>query len=324
MRRQRVPLREPAGTISARMPSDETRQERRPAGAHGRRLIGSDPRQRAAVIGVCSWSLQPASAQDLVDKVRATGLDAVQLALGPDAVGGTSDTAVSSALVHAGIEIRSGMLAMHAEDYSTIDSIRRTGGVRPDEHWPANLERARRAADLAQTLSLDRVTLHAGFVPEDAHDPERAKIVDRLRVLAEMFGARGVRIGLETGQERAETLLELLDQISMPSVGVNFDPANMILYGTGDPVRALELLATRVMQVHVKDARPPRTRGAWGEEVPVGTGAVEWQRFLSVLDREQPGVDRMIERESGTRRVADVRQACDLLRRLVPQGNARS
>jgi sugar phosphate isomerase/epimerase len=98
----------------------------------------------------------------------------------------------------------------------------------------------------------------------------------------------------------------------------------MILYGNGDPVEALEMLAPRVMQVHVKDARAARTKGAWGQEVPVGTGEVGWKRFFAVLDRAQPGVDLMIERESGNQRVADVRTAREFLRRLAPAGSVRS
>jgi L-ribulose-5-phosphate 3-epimerase len=275
-------------------------------------------------MGVCSWSLQPASPQDLIDKVRATGLDGLQLALGPACEGDTAVTTLPSALVQAGIEIRSGMLSMIGEDYSTIDSIRRTGGVRSDEHWKTNLERARRAADLAQTLRIGLVTLHAGFMPDDRRDPERAKLVGRLRELRDAFSSRGIRIGLETGQERAETLLEVLDEIGSPAVGVNFDPANMILYGNGDPVNALEMLAPHVMQVHIKDARASRSSGAWGEEVPVGTGQVDWKRFFAVLDRVQPDVDLMIERESGNQRVSDVRTARDFLRRLAPAGSVRS
>jgi sugar phosphate isomerase/epimerase len=283
---------------------------------------GKSRRQRRT--GVCSWSLQPASAQDLADKVRAAGVDCVQIALGSQGWRGAWVTTIPSTLERAGIEIRSGMLSMEGEDYSTLESIRRTGGVRPDATFERNLERAREAANLAHTLSIRLVTLHAGFLPEDRRDPERAKLVERLRAIAAVFEAAGARVGLETGQESATTLLDVLDEIGSGSVGVNFDPANMILYGTGDPVDALELLAPRVLQVHVKDARPALEAGAWGEEVPVGTGAVDWRRFFDVLDRAQPDVDLMIERESGTDRVADVRQARAFLRNLAPAGSART
>lgn len=274
--------------------------------------------------GVCSWSLRPASSEDLVAKVRASGVDCVQLALDPRGFSKASVTHVASALEDAGIEIRSGMLSMDGEDYSTIDSIRRTGGVRDDARWSANLERARAAANLAQTLRLPLVTMHAGFLPEDRRDPERAKLVGRLREIVSSFADAGARIGFETGQESAATLLEVLGEIGAPSAGVNFDPANMILYGTGDPVAALAEHLPRVLQVHVKDARPSRIRGEWGEEVPVGRGAVDWRRFFEVLDTQRSDVDLMIERESGDQRAADVRTAREYLQRLAPAGSARS
>ncbi len=248
----------------------------------------------------------------------------MQLALGSDSIDGTTVPSVVRALAQAGIAIRSGMMATAGESYASIDSIRRTGGVRPDAHWAANLERARAVADLARTSGIPLVTLHAGFLPEDRRDAERAKLVDRLSAVADAFEEAGVRVGLETGQERAETLLEVLDEVGSRALGINFDPANMILYGNGDPVDALEMLAPRVVQVHVKDARASRSSGEWGQEVPVGTGEVDWPRFFAVLDRAQPKVDLMIERESGNQRVADVRTAREFLRRLVPAGSVRT
>ena len=99
-------------------------------------------------LGLCSWSLHPSSVDELVNRVRATGLTAVQLALVPIAEGqaGWDERRTVETLQRAGVRVLSGMLATIGEDYSTLESIRRTGGVRPDEHWTANVERARRVA----------------------------------------------------------------------------------------------------------------------------------------------------------------------------------
>ena len=113
-----------------------------------------------------------------------------------------------------------------------------------------------------------------------------------------------------------------LDDLAGTSVGVNFDPANLILYGKGDPVAALERLAPSVLQVHIKDALPPARRGEWGIEVPVGEGAIDWPAFLDALAR-CPEVDTLaIEREAGDRRVLDIARAAGLLRaaHLVREG----
>ena len=103
----------------------------------------------------------------------------------------------------------------------------------------------------------------------------------------------GVRLALETGQEDAETLLAVLEELGSDNIGVNFDPANMILYAMGDPVESFERLADHVMQVHIKDATKTETPGTWGAEVPVGTGEVDWEGFFGVMSAK--GIDDVIE-----------------------------
>jgi sugar phosphate isomerase/epimerase len=213
-----------------------------------------------------------------------------------------------------GFDVSSGMMAMAGEDYSTLDSIARTGGLRRDELWTEHRAHAAAVASLASEAGIGLVTFHAGFLPEGSGDPERGVLIDRLRTVADTFAAHGVRLGLETGQETAETLDRVLDELDRPNVGVNFDPANMILYSKGDPVAALERLAPRVVQVHVKDALPTDTPGTWGTEVPVGDGAVDWPRFVAVARAIEPAVEFVIEREAGADRTDDVRRAAEMIR----------
>ena len=262
-----------------------------------------------AGVGVCSWSLQPASPRDLGDQVHAVDVGQVQIALDPIRSGDWSLEETRSVLADRGIVVRSGMMAMAGEDYLTLDSIRQTGGLRSDRRWQENLKAAGENADVARAMGVDLVTFHAGFIPEDRGDPLRALLVERLRSVADAFAERGVRVGLETGQETAETLLDMLDELQRPTVGVNFDPANMILYGMGDPIAALQKLASRVVQIHIKDAVSSSDPDSWGTEVPVGTGEVDWPRFFDVIGRLKIRADWMIERESGTSRVADIRKA---------------
>jgi len=260
-------------------------------------------------IGVCSWSLQPASAADLARKVKDVGLSAVQLALDPLRTGEWPAAEAAATLRRAGIEIRSGMMGMRGEDYSTLDAIRRTGGVRPDADWEENLAAAGANADLARELGVGLVTFHAGFLPHERRDPLRKVMIERLRAITDAFAARGVRVALETGQEQADTLLGVLDELDRPDVGVNFDPANMVLYGMGDPVAALRRLAPRVAQCHIKDAVATETSGTWGAEVPVGEGNVNWPAFFVVLRDAGLICDLMIEREAGGDRPGDIRLA---------------
>ena len=269
-------------------------------------------------VAVCSWSLEPRTPAQLIDRVRAVGLDRVQLDLLPlldEAVWAETPTLLAA----AGISIESGMLRMVGEDYSTLDSIARTGGVRPNETWPANLDRCERAADLAGRLGLPLVTFHAGFLPHDPRDPERSVLLDRLRQATAIFARHSVAVGLETGQESAETLGGVLAELAGGSIGVNFDPANMLLYGMGDPVEALRRLAPQVVQLHVKDALPAAVSGEWGRETPFGEGEVDWRRFIEVARGGCPGAAWVIERESGTHRVAEIHHAVAGVRALAAQ-----
>ncbi len=268
----------------------------------------------SAALGVCSWSLRPTSPGDLVAKIRDCGVSAVQLALDPVRTGAWGETETVSLLDRAGIEIISGMMATAGEDYSTLETIRQTGGVRPDRTWPENLAAARHNAELAARIGIDLVTFHAGFIPHDRNDPEWTTLIHRLRDLIDVFHARGVRVAFETGQEDAATLLVAMDALDRPTAGINFDPANMILYNMGDPVDALLKLSPRVEQIHVKDAVYTATPGTWGEEVPAGTGEVDWTAFFGIVRERLSDRDLVIEREAGDRRVDDVRAAAVLVR----------
>lgn len=269
-------------------------------------------------LGVCSWSLGSSDAGTLVRDVLACGLDAVQLALNPLRTGQWPLQPTIDTLHAGGVRVLSGMLATIGEDYSTLDSIRRTGGLRPDEHWEANLTAAKATAELASRMGLRLVTMHAGFLPHDDDPGLRVVMLDRLARVADEFAERGLTLGLETGQERADTLADTLADLNRANVGVNFDPANMLLYGMGDPVAAVNILGEWIVQVHVKDARRSPTPGVWGSEQPVGTGEVDWPAFFAALERSAPRVDLVIEREAGGARIADIRQAAELVERTAP------
>ncbi len=272
-----------------------------------------------AKLGVCSWSLRPSDPIALVERMRALEIPRIQLALVPCIADAKWHGAVDR-LRGDGIEILSGMLAMAGEDYSTLESIAQTGGVRSDTHWGTNLDQSFAVAEFAERSDISLITFHAGFLPHSASDPLRAKMLDRLRTIADIFAARGVGLAFETGQEDARSLAVALKELDRPSVGVNFDPANMILYGMGDPIDAVEILAPWIRQVHIKDAIATTARGTWGREVPVGEGDVDWPRFLAALPSgdDSRTVDLVIERESGACRDEDITRARDLVRGLAP------
>jgi L-ribulose-5-phosphate 3-epimerase len=267
-------------------------------------------------LAVCSWSLQPASPQDLITKLQATGIRRVQLALDPlrETPGVWGETA--DLFRRNGLTVVSGMFGCVGEDYSTLDTIRVTGGIAPDTTWEQNWANIRTTAALAQRLGLKLVTFHAGFLPHDEKEPNFAKMLRRLAETADVFKAANILLGLETGQETAPVLAQLLQKLKRTNVGVNFDPANMILYDKGDPIAALRTLGPSIRQVHIKDARRTKVPGTWGEEVTVGTGEVDWRAFFATLRKLNYAGDFVIEREAGNQRVADIRTARDVVARM--------
>ena len=245
--------------------------------------------------------------------VAEVGVDCLQLGLNPVMRGAWPVDGLRGRFEDHGISIRSGMIGMRGEDYTSPRTIRETGGIRPTKHWKANLKAAKDCARVAKQLDIPLVSFHAGFVPHDACDPERALLVERLGLFADVFADEGVLLALETGQETAATLLDVLAQLDRGNVVVNFDPANMLLYGMGDPVQALADLLPHVRQVHVKDAIASKAPGAWGSEVVVGLGQVDWKAFFRQLEGAVGDVELMIEREAGHDRVGDMRNARDYL-----------
>jgi NAD(P)H-dependent FMN reductase/sugar phosphate isomerase/epimerase len=267
-------------------------------------------------LGVCSWSLQAETPEALVEKLEATGLKRIQLWLDPlrekPAVWGKAP----EVLARAGVTVVSGMFGCVGEDYTTLESIRRTGGVVPDHTWEQNWANIQENARLARALGIPYVAFHAGFLPHDPRAAEFGKLVERLRRIAGLFGEAGITLGLETGQESAATLREFLGHLGCANVGVNFDPANMILYDQGNPVFALRVLGPWVKQCHLKDATRTLQPGTWGEEVPLGTGQVNWRGFFQTLAEMGFQGNLCIEREAGQQRVADIITARQLVESL--------
>ena len=274
------------------------------------------PKNLSARLAVCSWSLQPANPQDLIEKVEASGIRRVQIALDPLSERADAWGSCAELLERHDIRVISGMFGCVGEDYSTLDSIRVTGGIAPDATWAQNWRNIQATAQLAGQMGLKLVTFHAGFLPHEESDPNYVKMANRLFQVAELFNSSGMTLGLETGQETASVLATFLQKLNRPNLGVNFDPANMLLYDKGNPIEALRTLARWIRQVHIKDAIRTSRPGSWGEEVPVGTGEVDWAAFFSTLEQANYSGEFVIESEAGSQRVADIIRAREHVSRL--------
>ena len=270
-------------------------------------------------IGVCSWSYQR-PLREVADEMAKIGVKGIDLALtpfvAPDGRHGVEEG--EEALAFAKAQFASGawrlfatMISFPQEDYSTLETIRKTGGVVPDDCWPRNREIAAAAAELSGTLGAPYMLFHAGFLDE-SNPAAYAAYVERVSFVRDACAKAGVQLILESGQETAEDLARFLRDV--PGLYVNFDPANMILYGKGRPMEALETLVPWIRKIHVKDADATAVPGTWGTERPWGEGQVGGAAFIDALNGLGFTGNLTIEREGGDDRVGDIARAAARLR----------
>ena len=270
-------------------------------------------------IGVCSWSLQVKNIPQLKQFIDRLGISVVQIACGdPHHAAWDEGDRLPETARAAGLQMSGAMLGFPGEDYTTPQTIQRTGGFGDPATRSERLERFRWALERTRALGLTDLMLHAGFLPEPGN-PDRRPFLDTLGQVSALAAAKGITIGFETGQETADLLRRTLDELKCPKLKVNFDPANMLLYDKGDPLRAVEILGPDIRSVHVKDANRPTKPGVWGEEVPLGQGQVNIRAFVSALQKIGYRGPLCIEREVGNQqgRLRDVAHGIRFLRECL-------
>ncbi len=270
-------------------------------------------------IGVCSWSLQVKSVSELKRLMDQLAIDVVQIACGdPHHAAWEEGDRLPEAARSAGFRMTGAMLGFPGEDYTTPQTIQKSGGFGNPATRAERLERFQWALDRTKALGLSDLMLHAGFIPEP-RDPDRKPFLDTLSKVSDLAKRKGVTIAFETGQETADLLRLTLNELKCPNLKVNFDPANMLLYDKGDPLRAVEILGPDIRSVHVKDANRPTVRGNWGEEVPLGKGQVNIRQFVKTLQKVGYRGPLCIEREVGdqAQRVEDINDGVRFLKECL-------
>ena len=261
-------------------------------------------------VGVCSWSLRT-DVPGVAQAMKEVGLTHVHLGIRAAVEDGSGK--VLDAIKAQKWTITSTMIDFPQEDYSTLDTIKVTGGVVPDGSWEQNRKLFLGAAQATAKLGVKYLSMHAGFIDE-SNKAAAEKMHARIRTLADIARDNGLTLLLETGQEAAPELRHFLEKLNHPSVGVNFDPANMILYDKGDPIEAVRTLSPWIRHLHVKDALRTTQPGTWGSEVPWGDGQVGIERFLAVLEEVGFKGAMAIEREAGDNRLGDIKLAAQRLK----------
>jgi sugar phosphate isomerase/epimerase len=219
----------------------------------------------------------------------------------------------------AGITVTAVFGGFDGESYADIPTTVRTVGLVPRETRAARLAEMTEISDFAKLLGCDTVALHIGFVPATERGTDYKDLVNCTRDLLDHVAGNGQHLNLETGQESAEHLLESIHDVARDNLFINFDPANMILYGSGEPIDALRKVGKYVRSVHCKDgkwAAPDKRGKEWGTEVPLGTGDVGMENYLRTLKELGYTGPLTIEREipnDRERQKADISMALKLL-----------
>lgn len=198
-----------------------------------------------------------------------------------------------------------------------------TLGIVPPEHRAQRVAELKSAGPFAKALGVPAVITHAGFIPENCTDPEFPGVVAAVKEIAGSLAKLGLELWFETGQETPVTLLRLIEAAGAPNLCINLDPANLILYGKGSPVDALDVFGRYVKNLHAKDGLYPTDPMKLGREVRVGEGAVRWPELVRKLDAVGYRGPFVIEREvSGEEQKRDIALTVTYLESLLARGKA--
>ncbi|QDV24768.1 sugar phosphate isomerase/epimerase family protein [Aureliella helgolandensis] len=223
-------------------------------------------------------------------------------------------------LEELGIELTAVFGGFEGESYADIPTVTETVGLVPPKTRAARLQEMKEIADFASLLGCEVIALHLGFVPHDPTLPLYQEVLEVTRQLCEHAKQNDQAVHLETGQETAEGLLAFIADSKCDNLFINFDPANMVLYGTGEPIEAVRKLGPFIRSVHCKDALASDQPGVtWGREMPLGEGQVGMENYLSALKEIGYLGPLTIEREipqEPERQKAEISHAATLLTEL--------
>jgi len=274
----------------------------------------------AMPIGVMTWVLSdPIESLQLA---KAVGVKSMQLGCPPDDYSLEEKEKFKNLLRGSGVKVTTVFCGYTGENYETMEKIKDTVGFRNPRLRGERVRRTFQISDFAKELGVSAIAAHIGFVPENQRDPIYKEIVETMQKIADHCKGNGQNFALETGQEPAKTLLRFIKDTKRNNIMVNFDPANMLFYGSGDPIEALDILRGYVIGVHCKDVKIATKDGQKSIEVPFGEGDVGAEKFLRKLREIGYDGPLTIERElqdheEQKREMIKAKKALEILRAKV-------
>lgn len=172
-----------------------------------------------------------------------------------------------------------------------------TLGLVPEESRRERVEALKKWADFARWIGAPAIITHCGFIPENLTDPAYPGVVGAIKEVAEYCEQRGIGFWFETGQETPVVLLRTIQLVGTTNLGINYDPANLILYGKGNPIDAIDMIGPYIRNIHVKDGFYPTDGAHLGQQVAVGQGSVDFPRLFAALKNLGFQGEWIIERE---------------------------
>jgi sugar phosphate isomerase/epimerase len=251
-----------------------------------------------------------------IAKVKAFGLSTCQVHVGQSPAG--LAPALKAALAKYQVEATAVMTLGPGKMVWDFYEGPKTIGIVPLQTRAARIDALKRASDVAAQCGIKAVHTHCGFIPEDPNTPAYPGAVAAIHEVAAYCKGNGQTFLMETGQETPVTLLRAIQDIKLDNIGVNLDTANLILYGKGDPVGAMDVIGRFVRGLHAKDGLYPTNPKELGEEVAIGTGRVNFAEVIRKLHALRYTGPITIEREiSGTRQEEDIRASIKYLQNLI-------
>jgi sugar phosphate isomerase/epimerase len=227
-------------------------------------------------------------------------------------------TKLRDALAKYGIEVTSAVATGPPPEVYDFYKGPMTIGLVPRQYRDARITRIKQVSDFAKKVGIPGVQTHCGFLPENPNEPLYTEAVNAIRTVAGYCKQNGQTFRCETGQETPITLVRAIKDIGLDNVGVNFDAANLVLYGKANPVDAVEVLGPYIMGVHAKDGLYPTNTRQLGREVPIGEGKVNFPVLIGLLKKAGYQNPLTIEREiEGAKQTQDILGAKAYLEKLI-------
>jgi sugar phosphate isomerase/epimerase len=271
---------------------------------------GKKPLRLGLIIGV---GKDPDAA---MAKVHDLGLPTCQVFV--DDFEGQSAARLRQALDAHGVEATSLVVGGPGKEVWNFYEGPLTIGLVPRDTREARIAHIKKASDFAKQCGIPAVQTHCGFIPENPNVPAYKEVVAAIKDVASYCRSNGQNFRYETGQETPITLVRAIQDVGTDNQGVNFDLANLILYGKANPVDAIELIGPYVQGIHAKDGLWPTNPKELGREVPIGQGKVDFPRIIARLKQLDYRGAVTIEREtSGPQQLEDVRASKVYLEKLI-------